>query len=144
MTLGVRAGLLVMETAVLQAHADERAHPGGLTFSAGGGRGLDLVEDVEGAGEQLARDRDGGDLGAAAVDALGVEACERWLGLGRLGGFGEHPAHRRRALLICGGGGRQGRAAPSVLPSRQATGDTRAGSAIQRPGSPDADEAGGR
>jgi hypothetical protein len=42
---------------------------------------VDLVEDVEGAGEQLAA-RPRRHLGAAAVDALGMKACERRLGLG--------------------------------------------------------------
>jgi hypothetical protein len=60
---------------------------------------VDLDEDVEAAGEQLAGDRDGGDVAAAAGGALGVEARKGRPGLGPLGGLLEHEADRCRALL---------------------------------------------
>jgi hypothetical protein len=44
---------------------------------------VDLGEDVKAAGQQLAGDRDGGDVPAAAGGALGVEAGERRAYLGR-------------------------------------------------------------
>jgi hypothetical protein len=60
---------------------------------------VDFGEDVEAAGEQLAGDRDGGDVPAAAGGALGVEARKGRAGLGALGGLLEHKADRCRALL---------------------------------------------
>jgi hypothetical protein len=42
-----------------------------LTFSDADGGGVHLLEDVKAAGEQIASDRDGGDVTAAAAGTLG-------------------------------------------------------------------------
>ena len=68
---------------------DGASAPGGLTFS---GRGLEFGEHMEAASKELAGDRHGGDVLAAAGGGLGVEGGEGWAGLGPLGGLLEHEA----------------------------------------------------
>ena len=80
----------------LRYTCDGASAPGGLTFS---GRGLEFGEQVEAASKELAGDRHGGDVGAAAGGGLGVEGGERRAGLGSLGGLLEHEADPRRAHL---------------------------------------------
>ena len=80
MTVESGPGCSVRATAVLQAHAVVTSTPGGLAFSGGGG-GLQLIEDVERAGQQPAGDRHGGDLLAPAAGQLGVGGANMGLRL---------------------------------------------------------------
>src|ERR1700751_1422189 len=68
---------------------------------------LQVVEQVPGAGQQLAGDRDGGDLLPAALGDGRVGGGELRGPLGGLGCLVEHPAQPGRALLICAPGPRQ-------------------------------------
>jgi hypothetical protein len=58
---------------------------------------LQLLEDVEAAGQQPSGDRGGGDVVAAAVGQLAVGAGDHGVALGRLGGLLQDPTHPHRA-----------------------------------------------
>lgn len=88
----IRAGLLNQSFGRLSGTCDGASAPGSLTFS---GSGLQLGEQMKAAGKELAGDRNGGDVLAAAGGGLDIEGSERRTGLGSLGGLLEHEADPR-------------------------------------------------
>ena len=88
----IRAGLLNQSFGRGSGTCDGASAPGRLTFS---GSGLEFGEQVEAASKELAGNRHGGDVGAAAGGGLGVEGGEGGAGLGSLGGLLEHEADPR-------------------------------------------------
>jgi hypothetical protein len=92
----IRAGLLNQSFGRGSGTCDGASAPGSLTFSGGG---LEFGEQVKAASKELAGDRHGGDVLAAAGGGLGVEGGQRRAGLGPLGGLLEHEADPRRAHL---------------------------------------------
>jgi hypothetical protein len=80
---GIRAGLLSQVNGRVAGSSGTTSAPG-LAFSSGRGR-LDLLEDVEAAGQQPTGDRHGGDLGASAASQLAVGTGKLRTGLGGVG-----------------------------------------------------------
>jgi hypothetical protein len=71
MTVESGPGLLSQVNGRVAGSSGNTSAPG-LAFSSGGGGGLDLLEDVEAAGQQPTGDGHGGDLLASTASQLAV------------------------------------------------------------------------